>query len=133
MSDDEDGVRASRLLMDPLKANGIMRGKHSAGLAGTTPRHRGHVFSGGQPAGHFLQRATLEGTANHWPAALRPATKRHSQPRAMSSGDITRDLPPLMEPVSITRVALPRGRVCAETGSDLGKWILKTCDSVGIK
>jgi hypothetical protein len=38
MKDDEDGVRASRVRMDHLKAAGIMRLKDSDGLAGTTTR-----------------------------------------------------------------------------------------------
>lgn len=71
MSGDEDGVRASRVLMDSLKANGIVQGKDSAGLAEGAPRNRGHVFSGGQHAGHFLQRAALQGIAGtgHRPCA----------------------------------------------------------------
>lgn len=38
MEDDKDGVRASRVRMDHLKAAGIMRLKDSDGLAGTTTR-----------------------------------------------------------------------------------------------
>ena len=87
MSGDEDGVRASPVFMDSLKANGIVQGKDSAGRARTTHRDRGHVFSGGQHPGHFPQRAARKGAAEHWTTALRPATKRHSYPRAVSSGD----------------------------------------------
>jgi len=47
MFGDEDGVRASPVFMDSLKANGIVQGKHSAGLARTTHRDLGHGFSGG--------------------------------------------------------------------------------------
>lgn len=47
MSDDEDGVRASRMRVDPLRAAGIVRGKDSWGLAVITPRHRRHGFRAG--------------------------------------------------------------------------------------
>ena len=47
MSGDEDGVRASRVLMDSLKANGIVQGKDNAGLAEGAPRNRRHVFQVG--------------------------------------------------------------------------------------
>gem|GEM_PF-3945532 len=47
MFGDEDGVRASPVFMDSLKANGIVQGKDSAGLARTTHRDLGHGFSGG--------------------------------------------------------------------------------------
>jgi hypothetical protein len=68
--------------MDPLKANGTMRGKHSAGLAGPTSCSRGHVFSGGQPTGHFLQRAAQEKppiTGLRHCAERRSGTRIHGQ------------------------------------------------------
>jgi hypothetical protein len=88
MFDDEDSVRASPVLVDSLKADGVVQGKHSADLTGITPSNRGHVFAAWLQAGHFLQSATLK----ELPATgLRycEATKPHSHPRAVSSSDLT--------------------------------------------
>jgi len=88
MFDDEDSVRASRVLVDSLKANGVVQGKHNDSLAGITPHNRGLVFSAWKAAGHFLQSAALK----ELPATgLRycEATKRRSHPRAVSSGNLT--------------------------------------------
>lgn len=78
MFDDEDSVRASRVLVDSLKANGVVQGKHSDSLAGITPHNRGLVFSAWKAAGHFLQSAALK----ELPATgLRYCARRRSHAR----------------------------------------------------
>jgi hypothetical protein len=83
MSVDEDGVRASRVRVDSLKAIGVMRGKNSVRLAGITTRnpHCGFQTSGMQdtscPAPSRKGRPVAGLRALH--AATKPRTRSHGQ------------------------------------------------------